>query len=84
MPASRLSAVLAALGAALLAAGCGQKKLNAASVETQIQKGIEEKTRADVRAVACPKDRPVKQGDVFSCTVTLATASRRPSGHPGR
>jgi hypothetical protein len=70
--------VLAALCAALAVAGCGEKKLNAESVETQIRAEIEQKTRADVKAVACPEDRPVKQGDVFSCTVTLANGFKAP------
>jgi Domain of unknown function (DUF4333) len=85
MPGSRLPAVLAALCAALAVAGCGEKKLNAESVETQIRAEIEQKTRADVKAVACPEDRPVKQGDVFQL-------HRHPrqrlqgarAGHPGR
>jgi ABC-type uncharacterized transport system auxiliary subunit len=78
MPASRLWSVLAALCATLVVAGCGGKKLKADSIETQIKDGIVKKTKADVKSVDCPEDRPVKQGDVFSCTVTLANGFKAP------
>jgi hypothetical protein len=76
--ATRLWSVGAVLCAALTVAACG-KRIEADSVERQIKTGIEQKTKAEVRSVECPEDRPVKKGDVFSCTVTLNNGFKAPA-----
>ena len=74
----RRSPVLVAAGAlALLAPGCGS--LDAQKVEDSIRTGIDDRLRGrtneKVRAVTCPEDRPIKQGDTFTCRATFTDGS---------
>lgn len=66
--ATRLVGAVAVVGALALA-GCS-KKLDNSSVEN----GVKDKLAAEgvtVNSVSCPKDRDVKQGDTFECTVNV-------------
>lgn len=59
---------MAAVGLGAFASGCGS--LDQDKVQNGIKSGIEKQTPVKVRSVACPKDRPVKKGDRFTCKVT--------------
>ena len=48
--------------------GC-QGKLDAAKLEKEIAATIEDQTDAKVESVTCPKERPLKKGDEFTCDV---------------
>ena len=60
-------AVLAALGLA----GCGN--LDDTKLEGEIKTGIEKQAGVKIRSVSCPDDRPIKRGDVFTCTATATS-----------
>jgi len=67
---ARLAGALAVVGVFALT-GCG-KKLDNSSVEN----GVRDKLAAEgvtVTSVSCPKDREVKKGDTFECTVAVSS-----------
>ena len=73
MPRSSLLACLAALPAALVLTGCGDKKLDTDKLEGKIKDGIEKQTGVKVRKVDCPDDVKVKKGDTFTCKAITVT-----------
>lgn len=74
------SPVLATAAAlALVPAGCGGS-LDDEKVESSIKSGVDERlkkagTTGRVRSVTCPEDRPIKQGDTFTCKATFSDGS---------
>ena len=58
-----------AVAAALAAAGCGETVIDSAKVEKFIGKSVIDQAGVRVKSVSCPKDRPAKKGDTFTCTV---------------
>jgi hypothetical protein len=56
-----------------VAAGCGEKVLNSDHLESLIKtKMTAPPFNLNVKSVKCPSDRPVKKGDTFTCSMTLA------------
>jgi Domain of unknown function (DUF4333) len=56
--------------AALIVAGCSTT-LDNVKLQQSIVDGLQQ--QAGVTAeVTCPNDRPIKQGDIFTCTATTA------------
>lgn len=67
----RTSLLGGAVALSLSATGCGTAMLNTGHVESLIKNHVSgPPVNASVAGVKCP-DRPVKKGDVFTCTVTL-------------
>lgn len=66
-----LLAATLVLGAAAAATGCASSTLDAAKLEQSIN-GDLAKAGLTGATVACPADREVRNGDAFTCTVTLA------------
>jgi hypothetical protein len=65
----RAGAVLTALGAVAIAAGCGGNSLDTRRVEARLRVGITHRG-IDVGSVQCPRKVSAKQGDTFICTAT--------------
>jgi hypothetical protein len=76
----RCAPALAAAAALLLVpAGCGGS-LDDEKVESAIRSGVDARlkkagTTGRVRSVTCPEDRPLKQGDTFTCRATFSDGS---------
>jgi Domain of unknown function (DUF4333) len=58
-----------AVAASFAALGCGEAVIDSAKVEKSIGKSVIDQTGVRVKSVSCPKDRAVKKGDTFTCTV---------------
>ena len=67
--AGRVGAVLAALAAVAVAAGCGGNSLDTRRVEARLRVGITHRG-IDVGSVQCPRKVGAKQGETFTCTAT--------------
>jgi Domain of unknown function (DUF4333) len=63
---------------ALLAAGCGQSKLNTSKLQAQIKKTLSDRTSIPIKSVSCPSDVKAKKGAGFRCTVTTQQNERVP------
>ena len=68
----RLLVPLLAAGA-LVAAGCGDKKLDTGKLEGKIKEGIEKQAGVKIKSVDCPDDVKVKKGDNFNCKATTTS-----------
>jgi uncharacterized protein DUF4333 len=64
----RLLAVCS-IGVAVLAAGCGTKKLNIDDAERTMSERLGRQEGAKVK-VDCPEDVEIKKGDTFNCRAT--------------
>ena len=74
----RLPVLAAASALAMALSACGGT-LDETKVQDAIRTGIDKelrgKTKEKVRAVTCPKDRAIKQGDKFTCRATFTDGS---------
>ena len=52
-------------------ASVGGPELNIATVESEIQSGIEEQTDVAISSVDCPEDVPIEEGNTFTCTAAV-------------
>ena len=75
-PTKRLGALTALVAGALLTACSMTLSLNGDQLEQAITTGISEQMGVTV-TVVCPDDRPMQQGDVFTCTATTAEGESR-------
>lgn len=71
--------VVGAAALALVPAGCGGT-LDDQKVEDSIRSGVDERLRragtpGRVRSITCPEDRPIKQGDTFTCRARFTDGS---------
>ena len=73
---ARTLTLAAALGAAGLAAGCGETIIDAGKAERFISKTVGDQAGVRVKSVACPKDVKAKKGDTFNCTVTARDGTK--------
>ena len=65
----RAGALVTALGAVAIAAGCGGNSLDTRRVEARMRVGITHRG-IDVGSVQCPRKVSAKPGDTFICTAT--------------
>ena len=73
---AQLAALLVACASlALVAAACGESKLDTSKLEAQIENTLAERTGLPIRSVRCPDDVKAEKGGTFRCTV--ATARRQ-------
>ena len=72
----RLGALAGLVAGAVLSACTMTLSLNADQLEQAITTGIAEQMGVTV-TVECPDDRPMQQGDVFTCTATTAEGESR-------
>jgi hypothetical protein len=74
---SKALGVLASLGVSVLLGACSMTvTLNADQLEQAVATGISQQTGLTM-TVTCPDDRPMQQGDVFTCTATAADGTSR-------
>jgi hypothetical protein len=73
MNVTRSPIALLAVMAVLAAAGCGDKTVDNAQVESQINKQLSTPTAKATSK--CPSDEPVKKGDTFNCDVTWSNGA---------
>lgn len=67
--------ILVALPAAAIA-GCGTAVIDADKAGEQIAKMVRLQAGVPVKSVDCPKDRKIKAGDTFTCTVTAQDGTK--------
>jgi hypothetical protein len=60
----------AALALALAAAGCGEKTLDTADLETKLKEQLGADAGVEPRGVECPEDVTIEEGKKFDCTLT--------------
>lgn len=75
-PTRRLGPLTALVAGALLTACSTTLSLNADQLEQSITTGISQQMGVTM-TVVCPDDRPLQQGDVFTCTATPADGQSR-------
>jgi Domain of unknown function (DUF4333) len=74
---TRFRSASLAVPAALLLAGCGEKRLDVQDASRQISSQLEERTGQTPRSVRCPDDEvEAKRGRRFRCTVTGRDGAR--------
>ena len=74
---TRLTAILASLGAAVLLAGCGAGDvIDPNKTEIAIRFDVREATGEKVKSVNCPSDVPVSVGTRFVCEVETASGDQ--------
>lgn len=61
---------VAGLTLAAGAGGCGKRTLDEESLQNRLKSGIETQAGVKLRSVSCPKDRPLRRGDSFTCRAT--------------
>ncbi len=62
---------LLALASVMVAAGCGETVLDAASTEATVEQNVERATGRKVASVDCPSDVEVKKNKTFECIVSF-------------
>jgi uncharacterized protein DUF4333 len=66
------SAAMAAVAAAVIAAGCGEAVIDDVKTADTIQHYLERSLDENVRSVDCPSNQPVDPGSTFECEAVLA------------
>jgi hypothetical protein len=75
-----MRATLIALGclAALFSTACGNRSvLDTSKLESEIQRGLAQRTGIAIRKVVCPASVKAKKGDRFTCTAATARDDQR-------
>src|SRR5437899_1450496 len=75
-----MRATLIALGclAALFSTACGNRSvLDTSKLESEIQRGLAQRTGIAIRKVVCPANVKPKRGDRFTCTAATARDDQR-------
>jgi hypothetical protein len=65
-----LTALAAALLAAVALAACGDKTLDPGDAEERIAEGVEEQQNYKPEKVECPDDMKAEKDETYECTVT--------------